>query len=363
MNRFISFVACGIVASGIHPPASAHAPTGQQESPTASPAVDTESASSIADLVMQADAQLDRYDELSDRDARQTLLTEVNALLERIRAAEPNNPWLLFLYGRAYAAVGRFGDARGQLLKFIESREGRTEWRAYRILGDMFVEEFPRLARANYDKALALKTGEASILHGLSQCASKSGDNAQAVKLAREAVAADGRKNPRFLSQLARALLAEKNWPDATREAEAALALVEKNTKDRPGDTDAWLKLDQQYQLLIDIAHDGARAHPEAPEHYLHLADFTNRRVRVTMMLALHDALRVLDIGVRATSSRPSIPLLERYAATLAEVGRKQDAVKQYEEIQRLDPNNSSAREALQRLRDSSAKSEPRSSP
>ena len=67
--------------------------------------------------------------------------------------------------------------------------------------------------------------------------------------------------------------------------------------------------------------------------------------------LALHDALRVLELGVNSTAPNTPARLQEQYAVTLAEVGRSEDAVAAFEKLLTLDPSNSTATDWLERLR------------
>ncbi len=82
---------------------------------------------------------LDQSEPLEDRKQAEAWLYQVNEYLDTIRASDSSNAWLPYLYGRALARAGRPGAAIDQLRKFVGTREGRNEWRAFRLLGDLFV--------------------------------------------------------------------------------------------------------------------------------------------------------------------------------------------------------------------------------
>ncbi len=296
-------------------------------------------------------------------DTPETLLERVSHYIEIVRADDPVNPFLPYLHGRVYAFAGRQGDAVEQLRKFVRTREGRNEWRAYRILGDLFVVEFPRLAKANYEKAAALNADEPSVLFGLSVCAFKFGAAGEAISKAREALAADGRKTIRYVSHLAILLKAAGSLGEARREAEQALRLAKEEMRSKPGVRAPLLVVNVQYQLLVDIMQARlAQAAPERSEgagtetarlvdDYLDLATYLRVQDRIAQMLSLHAVLSVIEDGVDRTSPDTPPALLEQYGIVLAEVGGTEAAIAVFEKLLKTNPNNPIAAEQLRRLR------------
>jgi len=316
-----------------------------QETP-ARPAVNVDEAIRLA-----IDA-LDRLGARSKTGEMQILVDQANDYIEAIQASDPTNPRLPYLLGRAYAFMGRRGDAVDQLLKFVNTRHSRNEWKAYRILGDLFVDEFPRLAQANYKKAAALNPTEPSVLFGLSICAFKLGDTEEAIRLAREVLTSDGGRTVRYISHLAALLNSAGRSKEAVREAKVALDLANASMRDYPGSHERLLAVDAQYRQIIDILQARLSEPSQgAVEDYLSLATYIRERARITQMLSLHDVLRVLMAGVDKTSPDTPPALLEQYGIVLAEVGRIDDAVEVFERLRSIDPDNAAATRWLDLLR------------
>ena len=284
-------------------------------------------------------------------EVRATAMEEINRRLTALRDAEPTHPRLPYLYARAYALAGRTGDAIDQLRKFVETREGRNEWQAHLRLGDLFLQEYPRLAKASYEKAAALKANEPTALLGLSSCAYKTGEIDDALRLAQQAADADGRKTVGIVNHLARMLIAKQQWTDADRAATLALELAESSVRHRPGMSGPLMTVDAQYQLLIHLLQARVAEKVAVAEDFLRLASYIRRRSDVTARLALHDVLRTVEGGVNATAPNTPPRLQEQYAITLAEIGRTEAAITAFENLLALDPANPSAPAWLERLR------------
>jgi len=280
-----------------------------------------------------------------------TVMEEINRRLTTLQSVDPNQLRLSYLYGRAYALAGRTGDAIDQLRKFVETRDGRNEWRAHQQLGDLFVAEFPRLARASYDKALALKAGEPTALMGLSTCAYKTGEVDEALRFAQQSADSDGRQTVRIVAHLARMFTAKQQWADADRTAVLAMELAEAAVRKQPGRRGPVQTLEAQYDLLVDFLQARIKEKVAGPDDFVRLAGYIRKRNDVAARLALHDALRVLELGVSSTAPNTPARLQEQYALTLAEVGRTAAAVAAFEKLLALDPSNSTAADWLERLR------------
>ena len=337
-------------------------PPRQQAEPAQSAAIQetsTEPAIGVDQAVRLAIDALDRLEARDESDALVPLTDEANRYIEVVEAKDAANPWLPYLYGRAYAIMGRRGDAVDQLVKFVETREGRNEWRAYRLLGDLFVDEFARLAKANYQKAKVLNPAEPTVLFGLSVCAFKLGDVEGAISLAREALQVDGAQTVRYVSHLAALLSADGQSNEAFKEAQRALALARTSMQAEPGAHGPLLVVDAQYQQMIDIlqARVNEPAHTDISD-YLRLAASVRQRTQIRQMLMLHDVLRVVEAGVDKTAPDTPPALLEQYGIVLAEVGRTDAAIGAFERLLGVDPDNSVAAEWLSRLRPDSVKSQ-----
>ena len=303
------------------------------------------------DALRAAVEALEEVEQQDDGAIRATAMEEINRRLTTLQGVDPTHAWLPYLYGRAYALAGRTGDAIDQLRKFVETRDGRNEWQAHRRLADLFIAEFPRLAKASFDKAAILKPNEPTILLGLSTCAYKVGELDEALRLAQQAADSDGRKTVRIVNHLARMLIAKQQWTDADRAATLALELAESSVRHRPGTSGPLKTVDAQYQLLIDLLQARVAEKVAVAEDFLRLASYIRKRSEVTARLALHDVLRTVEAGVNATAPNTPPRLQEQYAITLTEVGRTDAAITAFEKLLALDPANTSAAAWLERLR------------
>ena len=306
---------------------------------------------SVDEAIRKALEALDDLEAADGPEAMAATIARVNRHTEIVRTAEPGNPWLHSLYGRAYALTGRRGDAIDQLQKFVETREGRNDWAAHRVLGDLFVDQFPRLARANYKKAAVLKPGEPRVLFGLSLCAGKIGNWDDALGFAREAVAADGGRTIRYVDHLARLFLSRRLWGEARKEAETALKLARQAGSTAPDERAPLERLDAQYQLLIEILNGELAENPQVVEGYLAAVRCSRARAENALGIARLEMLRILELGMEQFAPEPPPQLLEEYAKTLAELGRSEAAIVALEQLIAADPANNAARDSLNRLR------------
>ena len=348
-NRVHVLWALGLLSLGAFNAGASEPPTDQASG----------TALQIEEIIRQASDALDRLESISDHDRQQQGLPAVEDRIALLRAEDPANPWLLYLVGRAYAIGGRGPDAAEQLRKFVETRAGRNEWGAYKILGDLFAESFPRLAKANYDKAVALKPNEPSLLLGLSVCDLKLGYNEKALEHAQQAVAADKAGGVAYVTQLAKVFAALGRRNEAETEAASALKLAQKSMRDHPGERDAVARVNTQHDLLIDILEARVRTTPQDATLYLRLADQQRQRAETSSMLARYDALAVLETGIANTAPDPPLPLLERFAVELAELGRFDEARTRFQEILAKVPDNNIAQVWLDRLQSEGAPVEP----
>jgi tetratricopeptide (TPR) repeat protein len=306
---------------------------------------------------MSADAALRAAREVFDRlDATGRTMTEAEAnrlreCVDIIRAEQPDNPWPKYLQGRVLAMTGRHFDAIAQLREFLETREGRNDWKAHRVLGDLFVNEYPQLAKAQYQQAEQLKPGEPAVLFGLSVSAYKLGNVSEATDLARRAADADQSKTLRLLRHLVLMLSANGEWPEATQAAVKALNIARKQAESAPGREASWQAVDRQYQLVIDTFQKRLSDSPGKDEEYLELVEYIRLRADNVKRLAAFDVVAVLKMGVEDTAPDTSPALREKYAVALAEAGRRKEALEQFEKVLVDNPASVTATDWLPRLR------------
>jgi len=306
---------------------------------------------------MTAEAALRAARELVDRlDTSGRALTEPDAnrlkeYVDIIRTEAPDNPWPGYLQGRMLAMTGRHFDAISLLRKFLETREGRNDWQAYRVLGDLFVQEYPQLARSQYQTAQRLKPDEPTVLYGLSLCAYFLGNVGEATDLARRAVDADRRQSLRLLRHLVRVLSANEDWAEAARTAVEALHLAQAEARAEPELQESWQAVDAQYQLVIETFQKRLTGAPGTDEEYFELVEYIRLRADNVKRLAVYDVLAVLEQGVEDTAPDTSPALREKYAVALAEAGRREQALEEFAKVLVDNPASVTATDWLSRLR------------
>jgi len=304
---------------------------------------------------MTADEAVAALEELFDQveageweGADATLRDLIQRPLEVLQTKAPDHPRLPFYAARTAMVVAQHRAAQRQLEAYIDSRAGRNDWRARRLLGDVMLESYPQLARAHYDKAAELKPNEPSVLYGLARCASRRGRKDEALDFARRAVSADGEKNPRYLTLLAQMLQSDGQHAEARRAAEKALAIAQRRAEAQPGRRGPLQLLDHQYDVAIRVVRAGEGELPA--EDAVTLAGYLRQRNDVIAKLRLHDIASMLGVAVAQAGDRASIALLLEYGRALAEIDRQDEAIETFKRVLARDAENQAANEWLDRL-------------
>lgn len=308
---------------------------------------------SVEDLLADTLSKIDQWDQQGRLVVDAEEAEKLNESITLIQQQEPSHPWLSYLIARSFALVGRRHDAIDHMQIFVRTREGRNEWRAYRFLGDLFVESFPRLAKTNYEKAAALQGSDPDVKFGLSRCAYRMGDFAGSIRLAQDAVDLDRHRSIRYVSQLSRSAAIVKKWDLALSSSITALSYAKEKAQDQPGDTPTLIQVNVQYQIVIDILQARLSDTDNTEilsSGYVQLADIIAERAAIAEKLSHHDVVRVLASAVTRTSPDTPVSLLERYGIALENVGRKEEAIIIYQDILRQNAAHESVKQRLKRL-------------
>ncbi len=302
-----------------------------------------------------ANEALDGVGLLTDDAERKAAFTRIQELLTLLETQKPNDPGTMFLSARVAVAAGRVLDAIEKLQAYLQTSEGRTDWHAHKLLGDLYLREYPQMASSSYKKALALKPSEPAVLLGLSNCLYQLGRRADAVAKARQAVQAES--STRTHAQLARMLLSDSNLAQAQVEAEKALELAIA-AKDEASMSRGQIQvIDTQYKLLVEILQARLAGVNPDPQIYTKLAQQLRERADVVRKLALFDVFRALEAGIAAADDKPSAALREHYGITLAEIGRKDEAIEVLQKLLNDHPDRLTTQRALQALLDEKTES------
>lgn len=308
----------------------------------------------LSQIVRSANEVFEQLEQRESQEPDHTQVEQINSLIDQVEQRDPGSAWLDYLYGRAYAVTSRPGDAIDRLRRFVETPQGRNDWVSYRVLGDLFIAEFPRLARSNYLKAAELHAGQPSILFGLSRSAARLGDMQGAVALGQQAVDGDGKQNSRYLSHLALLFASQKKWDQALGVAEPALVLKNELLEANPGELALLQAVERQYRVLFSVIEAQINEVGEHPEGaYLRLAQVVREKAQLNWRLSFHEEVGVLERALGDGSVEPSADLLERYGTALVMIGRTAEAIEAFQKLLQHDPNHPVATRWLKRLANS----------
>ena len=306
---------------------------------------------SVGEGLDLARAAIDRWVESTDPDVRKQADQDLDRGLAVVKTKAPDHPWLPYLYAFVHIRQGQSWDAVDQLQKFVDNRDGRNEWKAFRTLGNLVVENFPRLARSHFRKAAKLKDGEPTVLFGLSRCAGNVGDYTEAFDYAQQAAAADRRQSIEYLTHLARIARVTKEWSVATAAAQDGLVIAEREVVRRKGEFEPLVVAEVQYKLVVEIESarlKDVRDLSELTRGYLQLAEYARGRAKIVMLMTRHDVVGILEAAAERLGDDTPIDILEQAVTALTDIGREEDAAAVCRRILEKDPANAAATQWLQ---------------
>lgn len=323
---------------------------------TATPAEPPPTALPPDEIVKQALAAFDRLEQGGDAS---TDAAEINRLYKLLAETAKDNPWVLYIRGRSAVLSGRTMDGIRDLQDFSKTPPGQTDWKTFRILGDVHLKDYPRLAESHYRNALALADREPSIFLGLSQAVFKLGKHPEGLDLAKRAVELDGGKSIIYLDNLTLLLRSDGKGDQAIAVVNRAIQTLHKQLEASPNDGGTLKKLGAEYEAALSLITDRLRANPEDPAGYIALAAIADNLAEMRRRLLLYDAIDVIEreaLG-RLKENAPA-DLRIAYASLLESAGRIDDARAQLQAVLAADPNHAAAREKLNGL-NSAAPSKP----
>lgn len=313
-----------------------------------------------AELVSMGLEALSQADSALERSRRRDAIRELQEIVIALQANEPQEPWLSYFRGRLLQFVDRKIEAIEQLKTFIDTQTGKTEWAAYRWLGEIMVTEWPQQARAMFKKALALNPDQPDVLLGLSRAAIGTSKMDEAVSYARDAVDADGGQSHKFVEHLTRAQLAQADSASsaqranllagAEQNARKNLAMARKNLADNPANTDLLKPVDDAFGLLTTVLNRRIEESPEQADLYIQLVDVAEERTAFAATASRYGQLQTIADALEAVGDNPDIQLLERQGRLLENTGRIDEAIEVYNQIIERQPDNTVAVEGLVRL-------------
>ncbi|MCC7292886.1 MAG: hypothetical protein IT449_12565 [Phycisphaerales bacterium] len=305
------------------------------------------------EAVKQALAAFDRLDQGGDV---QKEAAEITRLYKMVLDSAKDNPHLMYIRGRSAILSGRVVDGMQDLEAFAKTTPGQSDWKTFRILGDLHLKDYPRLAEGKYCQALELNDLEPTILLGLSQAQFRLGQRKEALQLAERAVQLDAGKTVTYLDNFAAMLRldGENDKSQLDRAAgivNQAVQLVQAALKERPTDPSLIQLLATEYESALIVLRDILAATPDNAAAYADVAAISENLGELRRQLLMHEAIALIESqALPRLQGKVTAPLAMSYARLLEQVGRIGDARRVYEKTIEGEPEFQDAKTALDRI-------------
>lgn len=312
-------------------------------------ATDVAPRADAADVQSRFEAIEEKLDQLEayvTLDQRRQLLDEVDVMLKDFKADYPRNDYSSYLRGRMLAVLGRPREAATNLQDFVETRRGRTDWEAHLRIGDLLVDEYPRLAQSYYARADELRPLEPRVRFGLARSNARYGKREDAIRIVRELIASDASDNPDFRKFLASTLLAEQSWEEAEQAAVDALRALRRELDEHPEAVESLVDISDMLTVRIQSRRAIMALSEPTPDDSMTVAQLLVERIENREIISLLEPLRLLEEAIQErVSNGRAIPASMRLA--LAElqirVNRKEQAKAELKTILETQPDHEGA--------------------
>ena len=275
---------------------------------------------------------------------------EATRLANYVLRQDPLNVRAEYVLGRVAILAGRPRDALARIEKYVNDPIGQSDWKAWKLLGDIYVVSYPKHAESQYKRAVALKGTEPEVLIGLAkaQLARKLAD--EAVENAEKAIRYDDQSKPKYRTVLAEALLAAKRYDEAINAARQAVQLSEERARNSPGEEQRLAELSERYRLLGKCLDTAVTLFPEQASYVIQLSQAIQDQADLERLMAYHYALSIIKNAVEQAGQNPALELLWEQVRLSRMTGRDTEAVEVLNRILEAEPGNTAALEALEAL-------------
>jgi len=279
-----------------------------------------------------------------------------------VLSKEPLNVTGEYILGRLAILANQPRDALARIEKYANAPEGRNDWYAFKLLGDLYLVSYPSQARAKYERALVLAPNESDAMIGIGRAELKLNRAEEAIEFAEKAIRAEEEPHADYRTTLAEALLLDKRLEDAVARAQEAVHITEEAVRDDPGAEDLLYELKDRYKLLVRCLTRLSDAYAERPDYLVQLVQTLQDQADLDRLLTYHEALRIIEQGAKYLEDRVTAPVLYEQARLNRLVGRSDEARSLLERALELDPQFEPARELFNRLAPEVAAAGPSSS-
>ncbi|MCP4246931.1 MAG: tetratricopeptide repeat protein [bacterium] len=277
-------------------------------------------------------------------------MVEAEFYVSEVLRFDSANAQAEYLYGRMNALNGRTRDAFTQIRSFLQTPEGKNNWEAFKLLGDLHYQgKYYVQAKRKYERAIELNPDEASPYIGLCLTTQKLGRRQDAVDAGTLAV----EKDPQLAAgyeALAQALTMDAQLPEARTAILKAIEISAEQLKEGLGNITLLRKLQAHYQTQQTILSATLLRDPRDGPAYREYAKSIRDRADLETKVALHHALEILKKGITATRPNIPAPLLYEYIEMLLVVDRPNQALDLLDGLLKVRPDDTNALELRDRV-------------
>jgi tetratricopeptide (TPR) repeat protein len=346
-------VACILLAaSGLALRSNAQeAPVGDAPiTPALSPSTQVLEPATNADDALKRARQAIKKAEERGTDAT-TQLDIAKAYLQQADRFDANDAVIEYLYARMNILVGYRREGFKKIDDYVLTAEGRNDWEAYKILGDLHLQaKYYVMAEDKYKIALRLAPNEPSIFIGLARVATKRSLRQDALEYAAKAV----ELNPRDAEahEIHAAALATLSRFDLAKAAiQKAIDQTQSELSQDLGNRSKLDLFQKRLETLQQVLKAIIDRDPKAATAYVELHKCMNLQIQARNLADEQSSFEVLKQGVEKT--RPDTPsdLMFEYALQASKFGRTQDAITLLEDHLKDHSSDDKAKEMLEMLR------------
>ncbi len=265
--------------------------------------------------------------------------TETLAIIDRILEIDPLNKTASYVKGRLHILAGRPRSALPMIEEYVNDPAGLNDWRAYKILGDLYISSFPKHAVSKYRQAIQLAENEAEPVIGLARAQLKLSNPKEAVENAQNAIRLDKKGESSYHATLAEALMMDKKFEDAARASEAAVKMSEEDISRNPEIKSLLVDLQTNYDLRLQCVSQLAALYPERADYVVQLAQIWQDKADLERVVAYHQAVLMIERSKTNPQLKVSPELLYEEARLNRLVSRNDKALIALDELLKLDPN------------------------
>ncbi len=342
-SLLIAVLALGVTSGDLH----------AQQTPGRSGAAAEELRLSIDNALTRArELVVGLEDDTLPVEQQQTAYSDATRLVKYVQELDPLNARAQFLLGRLSILANRPREALGYIEAYLRDDQGKNDWLAHKLVGDLYVVSYPKLATAEYRRAIELAADEPDAHVGLARAYLKLNEPEDAVASARRAIQLDRDNTAAYRAVLARGFLARSEQVDeAIQAAREAVEMMEQQVRESPGKLELLMELKEYYNLLNNCYAKLVELYPDRPAGAVDRARTWQDLADLNRLID-YCSIRSFIEGQRSNPQLAAAPALMLEEARLNwMLGANDRAVELAQQVLELDADNQAARELLDAIR------------